>query len=347
MLADVETRVDWPPFACPRCGGEVASGAAELTCAACGGHWPLDNGVAGFGQNADYPQDLPGDRLVELVSVAEASGWQTALHDHLRAWDASLYRRAVDEYRAQWRCLIPSHPAARLLDLRCGLGPIAVNLAPSYGLVVAADTRYEPARFTALRAAGRGLDNVRPVTLNPQQRLPFPAGSFEVVVLHEVVEWGQPAALLKEAARVLTPGGCLFLNAANPLNPARLLGARPGKAGPAASPRPLARGRTLPGYRRALASAGLRLQEQWGILPSVAEPFFVVPLRSRGALRYFLDSLFANAGLRRALSQRRLLGAYQVAQAVWKLARPLPLEPLVRLALPGYGLLASKPQRPA
>jgi SAM-dependent methyltransferase len=332
-LTDVGTRVDGLQFACPRCGGAVAEGPAELACAGCGGRWPLDHGVACFGQNADFPQDLPGERLAELVSIAESAGWQSALHDYLRPLEAGVYRRAVDEYRAQWQCLVPSHPQARLLDLRCGLGPIAVNVAPAYGQVVAADTRYEPARFTALRAAGRGLTNVRAVTLDPLRRLPFPNGSFDVVILHEVVEWGQPGALLKEAARVLAPGGWLFLNAANQLNPMRLASAQA---------RPPARARTLPGYQRALRAAGLRVQGQWGILPSVAEPFYVVPLRGRAPLRYFLDSLFANAGLRRALTQRHLLGVYQAAGALWRLARPLPLEPVVRLALPGYGLLASK-----
>lgn len=332
---------------CPSCGQPLRWSDAQVVCPGCTRAWPLTAGVACLGHAPDYPVGLPDEQLAEALAIAERSGWQAALHDYLRPLDNQLYRRAVDEYRAQWRCLVPRHPEARLLDLRCGWGPIAVNLAPDYGLVIAADTRYELARFTALRAEAAGLGHLAPVCLDPAQSLPFSAGFFDVVVLHEVLEWGDLPHLLREVHRVLAPGGQVFLNAGNRLNVAQMLASvqqRLSGQGPAAAPGRPARPHTLPGYRRALRAAGLAPEADFGVLPSATEPFFIVPLASRGGLKYFLDGLFQNPSLRRALSQRNMLAVYQTAQAAWRLARFLPVETIVRQMMPGYGLLASKPR---
>jgi SAM-dependent methyltransferase len=313
-------------------------GADGVRCRACLRIWPVRRGVLCLGQGAGFPRDLSEARSADLLAIAESAGWQVAVHDFLRPLDPLLYRRAVDEYRSQWRCLLPRQPQARVLDLRCTWGPIAVNLAEDFGLVVAADPHFEMARFTALRAAALGLGNVRPVCLDPARRLPFPPGYFDVVVLHEIIEWIDPAASLAEIRRVLAPGGAVFLTAGNRLSLAhRMAGRTESGRAPKAAPRRLGE------YRRALAAAGLAPRAAFAILPSDTEPFYLVPLGQRGALRYFLDNLFENAGVQRALAQRNLLGAYQAARLAWRLARHVPLEWLVQHVVPGYGLLAVRP----
>jgi SAM-dependent methyltransferase len=320
-------------------------------CAACGREWPCAGGVVVFGEAPDFPQDFPPEQLSELLNIAETAGWQAALHDHMRPLDPQRYRHAVDEYRAQWRCLLPADPQARVLDLRCGWGPITVCLAEDYGQVVAADTRDELARFTAIRARAAGARNVQAVSLDPRQRLPFPNGSFDVAVLQSALEWGEPEALLREAGRVLAPGGWLFVHVPNQLSAAYLLqsaqrwlkraaASQPNAAGAAGQARPQLR--TLEGYRRALAKAGFGARDAFAILPSVAEPFYIVPLGSRGALRFFLDNLFNDASLHLALAERHLLAPYQVARALWQGLRLLPVEPALRHFMPGYALLASR-----
>ena len=302
-------------------------------------------GIICFGESAGFPQDFPDEQMNDVLAAAEAKGWQVALHDFMRPLDAARYRRAVDEYRAQWRCLIPSSPTGRLLDLRCGWGPIAINLADDYGQVVAADTGYVPARFTALRAEEAGARNVQAMSLDLAQPLPFPTGCFNVIVLHDALEWAGDG-LLAELGRVLAPGGSLFLNVENRWNLARALqrvkGSPAASAGNLTPPGPRPRFASLPGSRRTLAAAGLRLQSAYGILPSVSEPFFIVPLAQPAALKHFLDSLFGQAGLRAALSRRGLLAQYEAARAVWRLVRFLPVEAVAKYFLPGYGLLASK-----
>jgi SAM-dependent methyltransferase len=324
-------------LACPQCGAATTAASGNLRCTRCGAEWLLSQGVACFGQADGYPLDCSSAQLAEALAIAERSGWQAALHDYLRPLDATAYRRAVDEYRAQWRCLLPLTPAARVLDLRCGWGPISIALAEECSLVVAADVRYEYARFTALRAEAHGLRHVRAVSLDPARRLPFPSGSLDGVVLHETLEWVNAGRLLAEVARVLAPHGWVFAGAANPLSPARLFFPR---GAPASSSPP--RAQTLGAYRRILARLGLGRQAAYAILPSVTEPFYLVPLENSAALRYLLDSLFDHAGLRLALARRNLLRPYQAAQTLWRASRWLPVAALARHFVPGFGLLARR-----
>ena len=335
---------------CPFCQGALTAADEIVACRACGRRWPLAGGVAHFGEALDFPQDFTTEQQADLVSKAETTGWQAALHDYMRPLDLQRYRHAVDEYRAQWRCLLPAHAQARILDFRCGWGPVTVSLAEDYGLVVAADTRPELARFTALRAEAAGARNVQAMCLDPRRRLPFSTGYFDVVVLQSALEWGDPAGLLREVARVLAPGGWLFVNVPNQLNAARLLQTAQGwlKRGtrnegqvPASALSPAApQLRTLGGYRRALAQAGFGSGPVFAVLPSVAEPFYVVPLGSGGALRFFLDNLFNDASLHLALAERHLLAPYKLARALWQGLRLLPFEPVLRHFVPGYALLA-------
>jgi SAM-dependent methyltransferase len=293
--------------------------------------------VACLGQSDAFPLDFDPARTAELLAAAEHAGWQVALHDQMRALDPRRYRRAVDEYRAQWQCLLPLSSQSKVLELRCGWGAVSVSLAPAVACLVAADVRYELARFTALRAQSLGLDNVSAVSLDPNQRLPFADGAFDGVVLQDVVEWARPGAFLAEVARLLAPDGWVFVNVRNRLDLGRLL-----LRGQSAERGPRASQLTLRGYRQALAAAGLAGQAAYGLLPSVSEPFYIVSLARASALRFFLDGLFEDAGLRLALAKRNLLAPFQAAQMLWRAGRFLPVDHVAQHLLPGYALLARR-----
>lgn len=95
----------------------------------------------------------------------------------------------------------------RVLDLGCGPGSITVGLASGARLVVGVDLRadgFGPARGHLRQHGIAGVHFVA----GDGGRLPFPTACFDAVLLHSILEAARdPSALVREAHRVLVPGG--------------------------------------------------------------------------------------------------------------------------------------------
>jgi SAM-dependent methyltransferase len=95
----------------------------------------------------------------------------------------------------------------RALDLGCGGGHVAYRLAPCVAQVTAIDVTAPMLDTVAAEAARRGLDNVA-VRQAPAEALPFEDGAFDLVVSRfSAHHWRDMEAGLREARRVLAPGG--------------------------------------------------------------------------------------------------------------------------------------------
>ena len=103
--------------------------------------------------------------------------------------------------------LADGQAGARVLDLGCGGGHVAYAVAPNVGEVVAYDLSAEMLSVVAAAARERGLANLRTVE-GPAERLPFADAGFDLVLSrYSAHHWRDFAAGLREAARVLRPGG--------------------------------------------------------------------------------------------------------------------------------------------
>jgi 2-polyprenyl-6-hydroxyphenyl methylase/3-demethylubiquinone-9 3-methyltransferase len=110
----------------------------------------------------------------------------------------------------QEQALALVEPGESLLDVGCGRGAVAAALSPRFRRVHGVDGDSEP----LAAAAARGVEVSR-VDLD-REPLPFPDACFDAVVCLEVVEHVRdPLELAREAARVLRPGGNLYLSTPN------------------------------------------------------------------------------------------------------------------------------------
>lgn len=100
-------------------------------------------------------------------------------------------------------------PDDRVLDIGCGPGAAVRVSAPLVAESVGADPSERMLRLARRRT--RDLTNVRYVQA-PAHHLPFDDDTFTVVwTIHSMHHWGDEAAGLSEARRVLAPGGRLLV----------------------------------------------------------------------------------------------------------------------------------------
>jgi 2-polyprenyl-3-methyl-5-hydroxy-6-metoxy-1,4-benzoquinol methylase len=133
---------------------------------------------------------------------------------------------------------------ARILDVGCGIGAyvekFAANGARAFGIDVEFDRLLEAQRSNNLEPP---ISSLQPTdsTLHPpisqslnlsfyslaiSESLPFPENTFEAVLLHEVIEHvADDAQTIREAHRVVKPGGGVIVFAPNRLYPFETHGA--------------------------------------------------------------------------------------------------------------------------
>ena len=98
-----------------------------------------------------------------------------------------------------------------LLDIGTGTGRMLEILAPRVGQALGIDQSREMLSVARVNLEQAGLVNGR-VRRDDMYQLAVPDGSFDAVVIHQVLHYAdRPAAAIAEAARVLRPSGILVL----------------------------------------------------------------------------------------------------------------------------------------
>ena len=160
---------------------------------------------------ADCAQADADARLLAAVRAdrAEAAaGWFAA---QAAAWDGirSLHV-AESEVEAAVARALGSAGIGKLVDIGTGTGRMLELFAPAATAAVGFDKSSE-----MLRVARAKLDDLAArveLRQGDMYALPLPSGDADLVILHQVLHYAdEPAAAIREAARVLAPGGRLVV----------------------------------------------------------------------------------------------------------------------------------------
>lgn len=116
-----------------------------------------------------------------------------------------LVARRLDRIRRRAHALVAIRPGESVLLLGAGTG-LDLEMLPRGVRIAAIDIT--PSMIERLRARASRLDLDVDARVGDGQQLPFPDASFDVVVLHLILAViPDPVACIREAERVLLPGG--------------------------------------------------------------------------------------------------------------------------------------------
>ena len=155
--------------------------------------------VVRHGRGAAKARKVPGGILIGDAAAYDAMS---------RHFFGSFFGSIAADAAAVAEVVAPE--GARVLEVGCGPGHLAIRLARQHGLEVAG-LDLDPAMIERARAnadrAGEGFGRLPSFLVGDVASLPFPDGSFDLVVsTMSMHHWADPAAGLAETARVLRPG---------------------------------------------------------------------------------------------------------------------------------------------
>jgi len=158
-----------------------------------------------------------------LDTVAQ-KGWRAALESIQKPNSPNRLQEALAPNRIAWKDLLEMNSSWRILDIGAGTGGVACQMAKEYS-VIGLDNSWCDAAFMHLRAQQEGLSQFEAVVADATS-LPLESNQFNLTVMIGSLEWvptswpdNPPREMqiqaLREAHRVLRPGGNLFLGIEN------------------------------------------------------------------------------------------------------------------------------------
>ncbi len=214
---------DCGEFCCPECKGMLTETHESYYCSSCDQRYPIQEGIPCFSNLSTYHGEVPKPLMSFILKDSEQLGYKEAFEKHIH--DPFIYKYVGDETRSLWISIIPHNQRSSFLDIGCGWGTNAVPISQEVGIVYALDATYERVKFVQIRSHQDGRSNIRPV-LGSAIKLPIPNNSLDIVAFNGVLEWlggidkrRSPIELqreaLREAWRVLKPGGYAYIGIEN------------------------------------------------------------------------------------------------------------------------------------
>ena len=131
---------------------------------------------------------------------------------HAEQWDALRSLHAPEaEVEAAMAGLLGDAPLGRLIDIGTGTGRIATLFAPQADQILGVDRSAEMLRLARGKLHETANGKVRFV-VGDFHALPVADASADTAILHQVLHYAQaPERVIRETARILSPGGRLLI----------------------------------------------------------------------------------------------------------------------------------------
>jgi SAM-dependent methyltransferase len=250
-----------------------------------------------------HESDEERAKLQMANEAAAAQGWRAGVD---AAYGPKLLHYVDNPSRMVFIPILGLKSSDAILEIGPGLGQNAVAIAPHVSTIDVLEVVEGQAEFCALRCAEDGISNIRITAGGNDCLLPYQDAVFDGVVLNLVLEWcgnrsdGTPhevmhQRLMSEMARVLKPGGFLYLVTKNRFSLRLLIGGRDehlfglrfGSAMPRWIAKLLTGGKNPPGHLHShgalaamMAKAGFSNVEAFWAQPEMRWPQQIIPFAS-------------------------------------------------------------------
>ncbi|MCC6862091.1 MAG: class I SAM-dependent methyltransferase [Bryobacterales bacterium] len=204
-----------------------------MHCAQCGSDYPVVLGIPDLRVfpdpyidiESDWAKGLKVGAKLDSLTFEELLDFYYSITSvvppiHARQYKAGLMAGVSRSAAALdwWQRADGSGRSGSLLDVGCGTAPLLVAAAPRFRLVAGVDISFRWLVVARKRLADAGLDV--PLICACAEALPFPEPAFDRVAVEFALEnfKDQRQAAL-ECARVLNPGGRLWISTPNRFSP--------------------------------------------------------------------------------------------------------------------------------
>lgn len=183
-------------FVCPQCKGKVNQNSIHLYCTDCNKNFLIDKNILDFRLNrlGYFFNPVSTDDMDKLISNMNERTWAGIIKSFISYVGAKRPNSWIDnlvvDSRYAWKIFLDLNKEKTLLDIGCGLGNLASNLAPHVGKTYAMDLTYKRLEFAEKRISiFNAQDDVEFIAGGDGEFLPFPDNSIDCVTLSGVLEW--------------------------------------------------------------------------------------------------------------------------------------------------------------